>query len=94
MRCDQHVLQVDPVWGRRYISRRSEQPERPSQGTEVGTPGKAVRTTGRICHVRSGQLTGCAGGEARESPKPNERVYGQETETAVRGCSGHSSPRG
>jgi len=26
-----------------------EQPERPSQGTEVGTPGKAVRPTGRTC---------------------------------------------
>jgi hypothetical protein len=25
------------------------QPERPSQGTEAGTPGKAVRPTGRTC---------------------------------------------
>jgi uncharacterized membrane protein YkgB len=26
-----------------------------------------------------GQLTSCAGGEAREAPKPNERVYDPET---------------
>jgi len=44
--------------------------------------------------VRLGKPTSCAGGEAREAPKPNERAYGQETETAVRGCSGHLSPRG
>ncbi|MGZ8606003.1 MAG: GNAT family N-acetyltransferase [Actinomycetota bacterium] len=44
--------------------------------------------------VRLGRPTSCAGGEARAAPKPNERVYGQETETAVRGCSEHLSPRG
>src|SRR3712207_5070524 len=37
----------DRPGGLRYRSPRSEQPERPSQGTEVGTPGKAVRPTGR-----------------------------------------------
>jgi hypothetical protein len=30
-----------------------------------------------------GRPTSCAGGEARDAPKPNERVYRQETETAV-----------
>ena len=46
---DLRVRRVDPLVRRRYISPRSEQPERPNQGTEAGTPGKAVRPTGRTC---------------------------------------------
>jgi hypothetical protein len=33
--------------------------------------------------VRLGRPTSCAGGEARDAPKPNERVYRQETKTAA-----------
>jgi hypothetical protein len=33
--------------------------------------------------VRLGRPTSCAGGEARETPKPNERVYRQETKRNV-----------
>jgi len=43
---------------------------------------------------RLGSATSRLVGEAREAPKPNERVYGQETETVVRGCSEHLNPRG
>ena len=43
------VRRVDPPVSRGYIPYRSEQPERLSQGTEAGTPGKAVRPTGRTC---------------------------------------------
>ena len=38
--------------------------------------------------VRSGSATGCAGGEARDAPKPNERVYRQETETVAEDARG------
>lgn len=55
-------LEVDPFERRRYIPYRSEQPERLSQGTEVGTPGKAVRPTGRTwSYGWEGQLAVRAG---------------------------------
>jgi hypothetical protein len=38
----------DPAFTRRSTIDRSG-PERPTQGTEAGTPGKAVRPTGRTC---------------------------------------------
>src|SRR5437763_522922 len=41
----------------------------------MGTPGKAVRRTGRTWVVRSGRPTGCAFGEVRDAPKPNERDH-------------------
>src|SRR5581483_5907837 len=44
---DLRVRQVDRPSARQQISPRSEQPERRRQGTEAGTPGKAVRRTGR-----------------------------------------------
>jgi len=94
MPCDLHVRRVDPRRGRRYISPRSEQPERPSQGTAGRDPWESRKVDWAHLLVRLGQLTSCAGGEAREAPKPNERVYGPETKTAVRGCSEHLSPRG
>jgi len=50
----------------------------------MGTPGKAVRRTGRTWVVRSGRPTGCAFGEVRDAPKPNERVDHKETKTAAR----------
>jgi len=34
--------------------------------------------------VRSGRPTGCAFGEARDTPKPNERVDHKETKTVAR----------
>jgi len=51
-----------PFERRRYIPYRSEQPERLSQGTEAGTPGKAVRPTGRTwSYGWEGQLAVRAG---------------------------------
>jgi len=94
MPSDLRLCGLDPLFACRYLPHRSEQPERLSQGTEEGTPGKAVRPTGCNLVVRSGRLTGCAIGVTRKAPKPNERVYPEETETAARGCSEHLSPRG
>jgi len=42
-----------------------------------GDPWESRKANWAHLVVRSGELPGCAGGEARDAPKPNERVYRQ-----------------
>ena len=63
-------------------------------GNRSGDPWESRKANWAHLVVRLGRPTSCAGGEAWDAPKPNERAYRQETETAVRGCSEHLSPRG
>lgn len=63
-------------------------------GNRSGDPWESRKADWAHLVVRLGKPTSCAAGEVREAPKPNERVYRQETETAVGGCSEHLSPRG
>jgi hypothetical protein len=63
-------------------------------GNRVGDPWESRKADWACLSVRLGRLTSCAGGVVRKAPKPNERVYHEETETAARGCSEHLSPRG
>ena len=49
-----------------------------------GDPWESRKANWAHLGVRSGRLTGCAFGEARDAPKPNERVDHKETKTAAR----------
>jgi hypothetical protein len=47
-------------------------------GAPSGAPWESRKVDWAHLVVRSGQLTGRAGGEARKAPKPNERGYLRE----------------
>ena len=65
---------LDRRKGGEYISPRSEQPERQEQGKRRQSPWESRKADWAHLVVRLGRPTSCAGGEAREAPKPNERV--------------------
>ena len=83
MAADLRVRRLDPRESAPVDSRRSEQLERLSQGTEAGTPGKAVRPPGRTCEYgREAQLAVLVG-KLGKPQSPTKGYYRQETETAA-----------
>jgi hypothetical protein len=66
--------------GERVANYRRVAPSSRSGGTGApsGAPWESRKVDWAHLVVRSGQLTGRAGGEARKAPKPNERGYRRE----------------
>lgn len=63
-------------------------------GNRSGDPWESCKANWAHLVVRSGKLTGCAGGEARDTPKPNERVLPPGNQDSGKRLLGAPEPEG
>src|SRR2546427_6953236 len=75
MEADQGFWRLDRDEAVRLNPSCSEEPKAVESGNRSGAPWESRKANWAHLVVRSGRPTGCAIGEARDAPKPNERGY-------------------